>query len=326
MANLSRTEKYKDLRDSLQNDSGQTDLRSRELSAFESRLNKIDSNNFAAPRSYSSDDHGAVHARVTAMPEVEETADDPAFDTSSFTRNENYTPAFDNDYLDQYIREVKQYNIDQGNAVSENTQVNVLRSLDTSKVHSQSSAPLRPYPAVNSSRQEEPAEPAKAAASSYDKNTSDIPFANGKKYEDSRKPAYTAEPEFEEEPSSSTESMSKEDIMAEVQSMVNGTRKPGKPSQALADTSASLYETGESQRMSTDTYNRHVEADRAVQRQLLNETTQMRAQLDDYEDNLSEVSDKMRHTNNILNIVLIILILALVVILGIVVYIIWIAR
>jgi flagellar biosynthesis/type III secretory pathway M-ring protein FliF/YscJ len=46
----------------------------------------------------------------------------------------------------------------------------------------------------------------------------------------------------------------------------------------------------------------------------------MRAQLDDYQDNLSEVSDKMRHTNQVLNIVLIVLIIALIVILAVVVY------
>ena len=50
------------------------------------------------------------------------------------------------------------------------------------------------------------------------------------------------------------------------------------------------------------------------------ETTQMRAQLDDYEDNLSEVSDKMRQTNRILNIVLVILIIALAMIVGVVIY------
>ena len=46
----------------------------------------------------------------------------------------------------------------------------------------------------------------------------------------------------------------------------------------------------------------------------------MRAQLDSYEDNLNEVSDKMRHTNQILNIVLVVLIIALALILMFVIY------
>jgi hypothetical protein len=63
-----------------------------------------------------------------------------------------------------------------------------------------------------------------------------------------------------------------------------------------------------------------LEAERTARQQLLNETTQMRAQLDDYEDNLNEVSDKMRHTNKILNIVLGCIDHCLAVILGIVIY------
>ena len=80
------------------------------------------------------------------------------------------------------------------------------------------------------------------------------------------------------------------------------------------------YESKNDSFMSTDTFNRRLEADRTTRQQLLNETTQMRAQLDDYEDNLSEVSDKMRQTNRILNIVLVILIIALAMIVGVVIY------
>ena len=78
--------------------------------------------------------------------------------------------------------------------------------------------------------------------------------------------------------------------------------------------------------MSTGEFNRRMELERTTRQQLLNETTQMRAQLDDYEDNLSEVSDKMRHTNQILNIVLVVLIIALIIVLLIVIYWIFLSR
>ena len=90
--------------------------------------------------------------------------------------------------------------------------------------------------------------------------------------------------------------------MAEVQSLVNGKRN------------------NPSDRRNDKSYRSHLDSDRTTRQQLLNETTQMRAQLDDYEDNLSEVNDKMNHTNRILNIVLIMLIIALAVILLIVLY------
>jgi len=69
-----------------------------------------------------------------------------------------------------------------------------------------------------------------------------------------------------------------------------------------------------------------LEDDRTTRQRSLNETTQMRAQLDGYEDNLSEVNDKMRYTNRILNLVLVVLIIALVVILFILIYLVVLSR
>ena len=60
MAGLSRTEKYKDLRTRLQDDTG-NDLSTKALNPYESRLNQIDSNNFAAPGDVLDDEHSAVH-------------------------------------------------------------------------------------------------------------------------------------------------------------------------------------------------------------------------------------------------------------------------
>lgn len=99
--------------------------------------------------------------------------------------------------------------------------------------------------------------------------------------------------------------------MAEVQNLVNGNGQntTENSSPFVTDSSETKANSGS-----------QAADDRTARQQLLNETTQMRAQLDDYEDNLSEVSDKMRHTNRILNIVLVVLILALAIILGIVIY------
>lgn len=114
--------------------------------------------------------------------------------------------------------------------------------------------------------------------------------------------------------------MSKEDIMQEVQNLVNGTSSSYTQPEESSSPFVNDYESKNDSFMSTDTFNRRLEADRTTRQQLLNETTQMRAQLDDYEDNLSEVSDKMRQTNRILNIVLVILIIALAMIVGVVIY------
>lgn len=315
MANLSRTEKYKDLRSRLQNDTG-NDFQSKELNSFESRLNQIDSNNFAAPSSQSQDDYLALHAReIKEAPKQEplrRTQHEkvtPHFD-DDYKGSANYT-AFDNDYLDQYIKEVKQYNLEQGNALSDNTQINVLRQLNqgnTSRYNNFGNSPLH---------QQQPKEASM--------NTAKIPFQNDSETLKQSPQLNKAQNDFVDDLFESDENqtpplssnMTKEDIMAEVQNLVNGASSNTTTSTAPQNSNpqpASYHQD------MNHAYERNFDADRTARQQLLNETTQMRAQLDDYEDNLNEVTDKMRHTNRILNIVLIVLIVALAIILGIVIY------
>lgn len=299
MTNLSRTKKYQELRNSLQHDTSADSITTNDLSRFQKRLNEIDAQNFSMPENYIKDEHNAEHARshdIQSQQDVQplrrkQNTKQPFFDTASYNMSENST--FDNDYLDQYIREVKQYNIDQGNAASENTQLNILQQIERNNQKSVN----RPY-----QRKRE--------------DTADIPFITQKKQTNEQK--YQNLSSNKQQDSLPTQSMSKEDIMAEVQSLVNGTSSS--VNENMHSSPFVNEEDPYEKTMGSDTFNRHIEADRTTRQQLLNETTQMRAQLDDYEDNLSEVSDKMRQTNRILNIVLVILIIALAFIVGIVIY------
>lgn len=307
MATLSRTKKYQDLRNRLQHDTNADALSTNDLSRFQKRLNEIDSQNFSYTENASSDSHNAEHARnlntqqQTQQPlrRHKQTQDKDPFANVSFSANENNDVTFDNDYLDQYIREVKQYNIDQGNAASENTSLNILKQIERNN----SATPKKPYPSSNS-------------------HTADIPFLSSQSSSSNRYSQDVKQSSSSQEDAQPTQTMSKEDIMQEVQNLVNGTSssytqpQPEEPSSPFVND----YESKNDSFMSTDTFNRRLEADRTTRQQLLNETTQMRAQLDDYEDNLSEVSDKMRQTNRILNIVLVILIIALAMIVGVVIY------
>lgn len=313
MAQLSRYEKYRDLRAKLQSDTGSSQYESQDLADFANRLNQIDSNNFAAPDSFSQESYSAAHARnmndASASRPLRRTQSTrmKQEDTGSSERLSSYNDdTFDHNYLDQYIREVKKYNIEQGNAASEDTSVNILQSLNRNEHPDK--APERPYP------------PRRQAVSN---DTTDIPFVSTgsssvKKTDDTEKMSAVQDDAYH------AQGMTREDIMAEVQNLVNGNNKPeyqipddDHSPFTGSDTSSKGRVTSS---MSTDTFNRHLEAERNTRQQLLNETAQMRAQLDDYEDNLSEVTDKMRHTNRILNLVLVVLIVALAVILGIVIY------
>lgn len=320
MARLSRTEKYRELREKLQDDTA-NDLSARDLQEYEDRLNKIDSENFAAPEEqYIPSAHEAAHKQEPYFEEpAEEPEPEPAFASVSPLYSSNYSPDDDvhDDYLDEYIAEVKKYNKEAGVAASENTAVNVLQQLDPAARLEQASGlrPFAPQPIQEAVKEQKPApvsEPKKEPRVSamnpidaddtgmQDTDTADILFRR----RSSRKP---------EEKTENTGTMSKEDIMEAVQNLVNGRKTEPAPAPAPSP----FEDTAE---IGMNTLEQRLEADRVTRQQLLNQTTQMRAQLDDYEDNLSEVSDKMRHTNQILNIVLIVLIAALLVMVFIVFY------
>ena len=295
MAQLSRYEKYRDLRAKLQSDTGSNAYESRDLADFANRLNRIDADNFSVPDHFSADHYSPVHARNTfeasdskPLRRTQSARVNPQPQPSPVSRLNEQEDTFGTDYLDRYINEVKKYNIEQGNAASENTQINILRSLEQEQPKP---APSRPYP-----RKSSPVPPVESPFVSQSADANADTDRMQAQTDDYHSPA-----------------MTREDIMAEVQNLVNGSSR-------TEDDTPPAIPAEPARSMSDDTFNRHLEAERNTRQQLLNETAQMRAQLDDYEDNLSEVTNKMRQTNRILNIVLVILIIALMVILGVVIY------
>lgn len=312
MPKYSRTAKYEDLRAKMQNDA-ETDVTSRDLDTFEKRLNQINSRNFAAPQNAPAADADPVHARRrshaaqpaetdSAQPKAEEEKSTPDFSAPYLHQNENYTSVFDNEYLNEYIKEVKQYNKDAGNAFSTNTDLNVLQSL---RGDAPVQAPKKPYPdeapvrkEAEKTRQIPEARPV-VESKPAKQDTRDAPVSgrqitNINDFLDS----------LDDDPQDvtpDTRTMTRDDIAAEVQNLINEQAAP--------------REEEKPQEQPKHSYD-----DRTAREQLLNETTQMRAQMDDYEDNLNEFNDKMQHTNKVLNVVLIVLIIALIVILLFVIY------
>ena len=299
MARLSRTEKYRDLREKLQDDTA-NDLSARDLQNYEDRLNRIDSDNFDAPddQYVPSSPHEAAHRRELHYEVPEEEDQGPVFADVSQAHSSNYTPEPEvrDDYLEAYIAEVKRYNKENGVAATEDTTLNVLQAIDPDTRREQASG-LRPFKPELPKEPVSEQEPETEELPAEDPDTADILFTRR---------AYRKE----ESASREKAGMTKEDIMEAVQNLVNG-RKTDTPEPAPFEDTAEI---------GMDTLEKRLEADRVTRQQLLAQTTQMRAQLDDYEDNLSEVSDKMRHTNRILNIVLIVLIIALLVMVFIVFY------
>ena len=316
MAKYSRTQKYEELRNRIQNDTGAAiGSGSPDLSTYEDKLNRIDANTFKAPQEYTAADHDPIHQRrmqtvqetprpVQAEPVQEvSTKKEPSFDPSILSAN-GFTSMLDNEYLDEYINEVKRYNKEHGAAFSTNTRSNILHDLKKTEEKPET-VNVRPY------REPEPVK---------DEGTTELPPIFAQK-ESRKEPAAESAshdnpygfdlPDFpfiedRNEPVSAASTRTKEDIAAEVQSLMQNQYQP--------QTQPVKEET------KTVNYDYHLEEERTARQQLLNETTQMRAQLDNYEDNLEEVNDRVQRTNQVLNGVLIVLIIVLFLMLAVVVY------
>ncbi len=378
MAELSRIKKYKDLRESIAQDLDSNDVTTtKELSRFQKRLNQIDANNFHRSGDYTESASEGVHRRVSApitnvepvKPVISEPVtsfehEEPAptladFEAGAFT-TVNDLAGYDNDYLDQYIREVKQYNIEQGNSSLENTSMDILRKINgdtaaSKKIQEARKTPVKkPYsnstgttdiPFMSSNKQRT-SQPARPVVSSQQDNLFDVP--------------YTGDNNHVNDPMSLT----KEDIMAEVKNLMNEKRSnpqnslpeipaftprvshmdsrdymsqnttsfpPLDNTAQFGDTFADLMNPQEPRNEAA--VNQHNDSDDAfamfpkktenyesTNQRLLNETTQMRIQLDNYEANLTDVNEKMQYTNHVLNIVVVVLILLLLILLLLAIY------
>ena len=378
MAELSRIKKYKDLRESIAQDLDSNDVTTtKELSRFQKRLNQIDANNFHRSGDYTESASEGVHRRVSApitkvepvQPVISEPVtafehEEPAptladFEAGAFT-TVNDLAGYDNDYLDQYIREVKQYNIEQGNSSLENTSMDILRKIkgDTAaskKIQEARKTPVKkPYsnstgttdiPFMSSNKQRT-TQPARPIVPSQQDNLFDVP--------------YTGDNNHVNDPMSLT----KEDIMAEVKNLMN--EKRSNPQNSLPEIPAftprvSHMDSRDYMSQNTTSFppldntaqfgdafgdlmnpqeprnealvNQQNDSDDAfamfpkktenyesTNQRLLNETTQMRIQLDNYEANLTDVNEKMQYTNHVLNIVVVVLILLLLILLLLAIY------
>ena len=270
MPKYSRTKKYEELRNKLQSDN-EANISSKELSEYANRLNKIDANNFASMNTNVDNiNHDPIHRRK----EVNFDSGNDIINNQENTKNND----FNNEYLDEYIDEVKQYMMDKGLMVSDNTQQNILRELKGER-------PKKKVEIENNINEDKTTQ----------QDTMEVPsFAN-----------QTLPSEFND---ISIEDIKKRDnITSEMRKVVNS-----QPKYDFFDDSDS-YDTISNLESS-------LAQEKTAREKLVNETTQMRAQLDEYEDNLTDVNDKMQHTNRILNFVLVVLIFALVIVLAVILY------
>ena len=338
MQNMSRKAKYEKLRQELQNDA-ESQISTKGISAYAERLSRLDTTATQQLEVKEEENHDPIHLRREAY-FADETQKEKAGTATS---------SFNNEYLDEYISEVKEYNKQRGLLASEDTQVNILKQL-----REQSS--IRPF--------EE-----KMVSTSKDNLLDDMDIPSFVLPEDdtlrntislevkqlldqsgnSQEMLKTLEPSpeikkprrmkppVEEEEFTDSQPILEEDDEEEDDEWDDEdeeeTKKPrwklfGRRHDDEDDEEDETQEDDEDWEDDDETQphrffgklRSHMQEEKELREKLMSETVQLRAQMDDYEDELNDMNDSVSYTNRLLNFILVLLILALLVVLGIVVY------
>ncbi|MEG0313832.1 MAG: hypothetical protein RR646_01065 [Erysipelotrichaceae bacterium] len=307
MESFSRVKKYEELRKKIEDDAdvdATEDIKSDELSSFANKLNNIDPSNFKK-MDVTEDKKEHVPERDRRESYFEDSNDEPL-------------PNFKNEYLDDFIKEVKEYNIANGNCNDEDTQINILNQLqNVSRVsrgayQEQMNKEQGEIDSTISDTEVDIASQVKelAAMSDNDDNESNINEDEINEKQEGMRDDLTDK--------SILEQSDKEDMLSqqltEIQqqqsaAQMNADKGRGTgmfilPKEVGSVVSSSNYRMEENK----------------IQQKLVEETQQLRVQISEYEDEMNGMSDHLDKNSKLLTVILLILIFALIAVIGFVIY------
>lgn len=281
MENYSRTQKYEKLRRQLENDR-ESEIKTKELSDYAERLNTLDNTRFEKMDVVKNGDHDPLHARSAVY--EDETSVQIPFAAEKTEETKESEDKFNTDFINEYIKEVKQYNFDKGLRSAEDTQLNILK-----EVRKGNDPMLRPFGEIegeSKGRLELPENVIKAIDEQEEiRNTISLEIKN-----------ILAEEKAEQE---LTEEKPVQEAEAEQEEVPEND-----------DLDVKKFDHAEHEHITS--------AD--IENIVLNQTRELKAQLESYENELDDMSNTVSNTNRLLNIVLITLIVALLIVLGVIVY------
>ena len=322
---LSRVRKNEELYRDL-NTNPEENIQSEELSHYANRLNAIDSTSFnkMEAESTSSEAQHLKEQLLQADPEVTSVKKAEAEKPVEQPKEESKAPAFNNEYLDEFIDEVKQYNIKKGLRSMEDTDLNILNELrgnsrKTSpnyfkEKEEDSTKAFEPFKEKEEEevRRETLKEDLKAsAAPAYEPRTSNLTVYGPMDEEEPKKQEAVkkeeTKPMFKEE---------NEDLRKEIENVlsdVGTTREVSK--EELREASKEPVKEKKMVEVEEDFI-----VDTKLHENLLQQTTELKTRVDEYDDKLDGVNDKVDTVNKVLNGLLTVLLIVLVAVLGVLIY------
>lgn len=317
MEKLSRVKKYAELRKSIETDNNiDKTLHTEEDSAQEQEetLKKFDSSIFKKVDIKEDEEYTPVREKkehdVNEQPPVDDT--------------------FTNEYLDDFIKEVREYNIRKGTRESDNTQADILYQLNAANRAKRSHY----IEEIKEEPQDE--EPRKTVLSRDDiamqvqnlLKEEEAPVAEAEPEEERMEtPAYGSEPEavpyvqHMDEEIPVVESFQPQPVEeAEEDCLPQPEQPAARPAKKIIQPIMMEDAADEEEHAPVK---KDAPQQAVLHKKLLEETQQLRVQMDEYEDELTDLSDGVEKTNKLLNFVLCFLILVLLVIIGFIAYSLW---
>lgn len=290
MEKLSRVKKYEELRKSIEMDTS-IDT-STDAKANTEALKSFDSSIFK--RAQIKEEGAAKRAK-------EEEKSEPV-------QQMDVNDTFTNEYLDDFMKEVREYNIRKGNRESEDTEVDILYQLNAAN-----RAKRTRY--VQEIKEEELLE----------RLTEDVRPVLSKDEIAQEVQSLLLEEETAQKESKDVEELVNDAMKTQQIDLSQAVSMVGiKEEEANEEAPVSQAETEQEQTTELKEGDVVPQAEKeALQKKLIEETQQLRVQLDEYEDELSDLSSGVEKNNRILNFVLCFLIFVLLVIIGFIVYSIW---
>ena len=305
METLSRVKRYEDLRKQIEDDSiGSDTLPQEQLQDYAKRLNELDSSIFKKV---------SIREDEAYTPERERKVQD------DFSLVEATTDDFRNEYLDDFINEVREYNIKKGTRENEDTQIDILNRLN-----SVSRAKRSDY--IEKIDEDVKEQPKPQVKSFVEKET---PVHETNKESSERPKEIALDHALSDviakrtkEPKRPTMDVSKLQRVAEEETLKMQNSLGTQPISIPESEKRNPFITRKNKPSAVPTKEEQaaVEREKRLHQKLVEETQQLRVQLNEYEDDLIDLSEGVEKTNRMLNIILGCLILALLVIVGIVIY------
>lgn len=316
METLSRVKRYEDLRKQIEDDSIGTDTPPEEkLQSYAKRLNEIDP---------------SIFKKVTITEEEPNTPQRERVETSIYDDNDSTMQEFRNEYLDDFINEVREYNIKKGNRESENTQIDILNRLNAVSRAKRSDYIQNIEDEVKEVKQEEAviqnrediAAQVKSLLEEEALQPEPLIQRTDTKKADESKPA-EATVEVVKPTDVTPQELKKESPAKQPKTKMTPSAQPVNVNQSAAEKKEKqpvIQNKPKPKPVAAKELQAEVEREQKLHQKLVEETQQLRVQLNEYEDDLNDLSEGVEKTNKMLNVILGCLILALLVIIGIIIY------